>query len=210
MANCIAGELQGSRISFHLITSFSEAMAKPLGKSLSATPPADTYHGAHNSLFMVMSDLSDSPVTGRLLRGLTPFLDEQGAEHVFLLAERRRTEPWSDSERLCSYRELVHWHRGGGEGVYRGVSTKDAKLTPEAVIGKFGEDPLGLIDWPHRKPGPRSYRRGNPCGWTSITWKNPGGGKGGTQASNNGASPGCNPPRARPNSPMPWGCFPCR
>ena len=100
-------------------------MAAPTLKSgLTATPPTFALKGAHNSLFMVMNRLGANPASGRLLRGLTPYLDEQGASHVFLFTERRRREPWgADPEQRVTYQELVHWARAPDGGVYHGVAT---------------------------------------------------------------------------------------
>jgi len=72
---------------------------KPL---LPASSPLEAAKGEHDSLLLIMSGLRENPVSGRLLRGLSPYLDEQGARHVVLLTERRRREPWSDSEEVDS------------------------------------------------------------------------------------------------------------
>ena len=129
-------------------------MASSLAKSgLSATPPAFAVKGAHNSLLLEMPGLGRNPPSGRLLRGLTPYLDEQGADHVFLLTERRRREEWNDGDRVVSYQELVHWERGADGGVYRGVCTKNELLKREEIVQAFEYEPLSLIDWAARRMG---------------------------------------------------------
>ncbi len=114
---------------------------------LSATPPTETLEGPEDALFMMMDGLTQEPATGRLLRGFTPFLDENGARHVFLLTERRRLEPWSGSAEPVAYQELVHWERAPGGGIYRGVCGKGTLLEREEVSAEFRARPLELIDW---------------------------------------------------------------
>ena len=130
-------------------------MALPSAKAgFSATPPTFAVKGAHNSLLLEMPGLGLNPASGRLLRGLTPFLDDQGASHVFLLTQRRRREPWSaEPEQVVSYQELLHWKRGPDGGTYRGVTTKEAPLTHDEVIQAFQYEPLDLIDWAARRMG---------------------------------------------------------
>ncbi|MCZ6646565.1 MAG: hypothetical protein O7B79_10030 [SAR324 cluster bacterium] len=115
--------------------------------ALSPTPPADTVHGPLDSLFMTMSGLGTEPATGRLLRGLMPYLDDRGAEQVFLLVERKRKEAWRESGETVSYQELVHWARDPEGGVYRGISTTGGGLEQQSLIAQFQKDPLGLVDW---------------------------------------------------------------
>lgn len=123
-------------------------MATPSGSPpLVPTAPAETVHGPQNSLFMVMTGLGHQPDTGRLLRGLTPYLDEHGAVDVILLAERRRREPWRGDDEAVEYQELVHWTRDRQGGVFRGVCGRETKLDREAVLEQFQSGPNGVIDW---------------------------------------------------------------
>lgn len=122
-------------------------MASPQGTSLSASPPADTHAGPGDSLLLVMTELTESPSAGRLLRGLTPYLDESGARNVFLLTGRSRREHWRAESPLVNYQELIHWARDGEGGSYRGVAAKDNRLQLESVLEQYRRDPLSLIDW---------------------------------------------------------------
>ncbi len=115
--------------------------------TLTATPPADTVHGPDGSLFMTMTGLGPEPATGRLLRGLEPYLDEQNAEHVFLLVERKRKEEWRGPGQAVRYQELVHWQRGEAGGTYRGVCARENGLEHSGLTERFRAEPLGLIDW---------------------------------------------------------------
>jgi hypothetical protein len=128
-------------------------MAAPSAKSgLSATPPAFAVWGAHDSMLLEMTGLGVSPASGRLLRGLTPYLEEQGAKHVFLLTERRRREPWSaEPDKLVRYQEIVHWDRGPDGGTYRGVCTQSTPLSRDEVLQAFEYEPLSLIEWAARR-----------------------------------------------------------
>lgn len=128
-------------------------MASSLAKSgFSATPPTFAVKGAHNSLLLEMAGLGKDPASGRLLRGLTPYLDEQGADHVFLLTERRRREEWNPGDdQIVVYQELVHWRRGADGGVYRGVCSKGELLKREEIVRAFEIEPLSLIDWAARR-----------------------------------------------------------
>lgn len=130
-------------------------MPSPLAKpGLTATPPAEAVRGPQNSLFLHMPGLGANPPAGRLLRGLTPYLDEQGAAHVFLFTERRRREPWSaHPEQVVPYQEVVHWARGEHGGVYRGVCVKGGGLKYEDVVQAFEYEPLSLLDWAARRTG---------------------------------------------------------
>ena len=130
-------------------------MATSLAKAgLSATPPTFAVKGAHNSLLLEMPGLGQNPASGRLLRGLTPYLDAQGADHVFLLTERRRREEWNNGDdSVVSYQELVHWRRGADGGVYRGVCSKGELLKREEIVQAFEYEPLSLIDWAARRMG---------------------------------------------------------
>ena len=114
---------------------------------LAPTAPADTVHGPDDSMFMVMSGLGQQPASGRLLRGLAPYLDEHGARNVFLLAERKRKEHWRGDDTRVAYQELIHWARDAKGGVFRGVCSKGSRLSQEAVTERFQADPLKLIDW---------------------------------------------------------------
>jgi len=128
-------------------------MASPSSKSgLSASPPTFSVKGAHNSLLLEMTGLGQQPASGRLLRGLTPYLDEQGAAHVFLLTERKRREPWAeDPKTVVAYQELVHWERGKAGGIYRGVCAKGNSLKRNDILQAFEYEPLDLIEWAARR-----------------------------------------------------------
>ena len=117
------------------------------------TPPPETIRGEEHSLFMTMTGLGEAPATGRLLRGLTPYLDEQRAKHVLLLTERKRREPWSGEDTIVPYQELVHWARGPDGGIYRGVCCKSGGLPLDEVAARFRSDPFGLIDWAGEQAG---------------------------------------------------------
>ena len=99
---------------------------------------------------MVMTGLGHRPDTGRLLRGLIPYLDEHEAKEVFLLTERIRKEPWREGGGPVVYQELVHWCRDMQGGVFRGVCTTGKRLAREAVTAQFEADPMALIDWAAR------------------------------------------------------------
>jgi hypothetical protein len=123
--------------------------AKP---GLSATPPTFAVKGAHNSILLEMTGLGQHPASGRLLRGLTPYLDEQAATQVFLLTERRRREPWgAQPAKLVTYQEIVHWERAADGGVYRGVCSVGRQLSRDEVIQAFEYEPLALIEWAARR-----------------------------------------------------------
>ncbi|HKI97945.1 MAG TPA: hypothetical protein VKB51_05675 [bacterium] len=128
-------------------------MAAPSAKSgLSATPPTFAIKGAHNSILLEMTGLGQNPPSGRLLRGLSPYLDEQEATHVFLLTERRRREPWSlQPDKLVTYQEIVHWARGPEGESYRGVVSSTNRLGRDEVIQAFEYEPLSLIEWAARR-----------------------------------------------------------
>jgi hypothetical protein len=127
-------------------------MARPTGKKpVSVSPPLEATRGEHDSLLLVMSDLPAQPVSGRLLRGLSPYLDEQGAAHVVLLASRRHREPWGAAAAVVKYQELVHWARGPRGGVFRGAVWMGHPLTPDEVLKGFRIDPLGVVDWAARR-----------------------------------------------------------
>ena len=117
------------------------------------TPPTETIRGAESSLLMTMTGLGEAPATGRLLRGLTPYLDEQRAKHVLLLTERKRREPWSGEDTIILYQELVHWARGADGGIYRGVCCRGGGLPFDEVAARFRSDPFGLIDWAGQQAG---------------------------------------------------------
>ncbi|MDH5750992.1 MAG: hypothetical protein OEZ59_01065 [Deltaproteobacteria bacterium] len=121
---------------------------------LSASSPTFSIRGQYNSILMVMSGLGANPSSGRIMRGLSPLLDEQNVDHVFLLAERKRSEPWRGEEGpLVKYTELVHWERKNKSGVYRGVTQVNSGLTRDEVIQAFEYEPLHLIDWAARRMG---------------------------------------------------------
>lgn len=118
---------------------------------MSATPPIETIRGDHDSIFMVMSGLGSKPASGRLLRGLSPFLDEQGAKQVVLLAERQRREPWRGADEIVRYQELVHWDRTSL--TYRGTCIKADPVGRGELVQAFQRDPLSLVDWAARRAG---------------------------------------------------------
>ena len=128
-------------------------MAAPSAKSgLTATPPTFAVRGAHNSILLEMTGLGQNPPSGRLLRGLAPYLDEQNASHAFLLTERRRRETWSvQPDKLVTYQELVHWERRADGGVYRGACAQGRPLSRDEVVQAFQYEPLALIEWAARR-----------------------------------------------------------
>ncbi len=128
-------------------------MAAPSAKTgLMATPPTFAIKGAHNSILLEMTGLGRNPASGRLLRGLTPYLDAHAATHIFLLTERRGREAWSlEPGRLVPYQELVHWERGPKGGIYRGVCAPGHQLSRAEVVQAFEYEPLSLIDWAARR-----------------------------------------------------------
>ena len=108
-------------------------------QKLTATPPMDTHRGPDGFLLAVMTGLAEEPATGRLLRGLTPFLEKQGADNVILLTERMRKEPWSGDAEPVAYQEIVHWERNEQGGVYRGACARGKGLAPDQThIQQFG------------------------------------------------------------------------
>ncbi len=140
-------------------------MAAQSGKNpLTASSPVEAVKGEHASLLLIMKGLRDQPVSGRLLRGLAPYLDEQGAHHVVLLTERRRREPWSDSEDVVVYQEVIHWARGEGGGVYRGATWKGRSLSRDELIPAFQRDPLGVVDWAARRAQAAVISTAEPIG----------------------------------------------
>jgi len=127
-------------------------MASPSGKKpVTITPPAEMIPGPDNSVFLVMSGLGAEPSAGRLLRGLTPYLDANGATNVVLMTERKRREPWSAAEGSVPYQELVHWHRDEAGGVYHGTTCKGHELTQAEIVKAFQKEPAGMIEWAARR-----------------------------------------------------------
>ncbi len=118
-----------------------------------ATAPVEAILGEPGVLLLQMSGLSDRPASGRLLQGLTPYLDGEGAQHVVLYAERQRTEPWSASPKPAPYRELIHWARSGGDGVYRGATWKESGITREEIVAAFQTESTYVVDWAARRAG---------------------------------------------------------
>ena len=113
--------------------------------------PAETLRGADGSLFVAMRDLGPNPPSGRLLRGLTPWLDGQGVQSVFLLAERKWREPWSDSKAVQPYQELVHWQRDTKGGIYRGAAWRGVEMNMQELGQVFQREPSSLIDYAARR-----------------------------------------------------------
>lgn len=128
-------------------------MAASFDFSLTHLAPTDFEKGPESSLFLVMQGLGDAPTAGGLMRKLTPFLDEQGAKHVFLLTERDKKEAWSGKN--VTIQELVHWAREEGEGqnggVYRGVALPGGGLEVTEVRARFLSDPFTLVEWAAQK-----------------------------------------------------------
>ena len=135
-------------------------MASSLAKSgLSATPPTFAVKGAHNSLLLEMPGLGRNPPSGRLLRGLTPYLDEQGADHVFLLTERRRREDWNDGgDSVVSYQALVQW-RAGAAGA-SAVPTAGPRAMSAVAVVAF-RMVFSSLSWVARAGG-------SPCFFDSV------------------------------------------
>ena len=117
------------------------------------TAPVEAIPGEPGVLLLQMSGLSDRPASGRLLQGLAPYLDSEGAQHVVLYAERQRTEPWSANSAPAPYRELIHWARGAGEGVYRGATWKESGITREEITAAFQTESTYVVDWAARRAG---------------------------------------------------------
>jgi len=118
-----------------------------------ATAPVEATPGEPGVLLLQMSGLSDRPASGRLLHGLTPYLDGEGAQHVVLYAERQRTEPWSASPAPARYCELIHWARSGEDGVYRGTTWKQPGITREEIVAAFRTESKHVVDWAARRAG---------------------------------------------------------
>ncbi len=113
--------------------------------------PEETLKAEDGSLFLAMKGLGPTPPSGRLLRGLTPWLDGQDAHHVFLLTERKWREPWSGTETVQSYQELVHWERGADGGRYRGTAWKGTALKMQDLVQAFRMEPHSLVDYAARR-----------------------------------------------------------
>lgn len=123
-------------------------MATPSGSPpLAPTAPAETVLGPEGSVLMVMDGLGHQPDTGRLLRGLTPYLDDQGTVEVYVLANRKRREPWRKNDNAVEYQELVHWARDAEGGVFKGLCTTEKMLDPDAVAAQFRAGPGTLMEW---------------------------------------------------------------
>lgn len=138
------------------------------------SPPAFAVKGAHNSLLLIMTELGPKPHSGQLLKGLTPYLDEQGAAHVFLYTERQRREPWETSgEGAVKYQELVHLDRSPTGTIYKGVSAKGEVLNQNEVIQAFEYEPLGLIDWAARRTEGAVIRGNHPLQLRQLTIPKP-------------------------------------
>lgn len=134
------------------VHAFRVFMAVPSRKpALSASAPTEAFKGEQGALLLIMTGLREQPVSGRLLRGLAPYLDQQDATDVVLLTERRRREPWSGNEDVIAYQEVVHWARGANGGVYRGAAWKGHTLTRDEILPAFEREPLGVVDWAARR-----------------------------------------------------------
>jgi quercetin dioxygenase-like cupin family protein len=115
--------------------------------------PEETRRGADGSLFLSMRELGSVPASGRLLRGLTPWLDSQHITSVFLLTERRWREPWSDSKAAQTYQELVHWRYDAEGGTYRGAAWRGVQLKWNDLAPVFEREPASLLDFAARRVG---------------------------------------------------------
>jgi quercetin dioxygenase-like cupin family protein len=115
--------------------------------------PSGVHRGPDGSLFLCMRELGGSPASGRLLRGLTPWLDSQGAQSVFLFAERRWREPWSEAKTPQPYQELVHWARDAGGGTYRGAAWLGTPLNWNELVPVFEREPASLVEYTARRTG---------------------------------------------------------
>lgn len=113
--------------------------------------PAETLRGSDGSLLVAMRDLGPNPPSGRLLRGLTPWLDSQGVESVFLFSDRKWREPWSDSKSVQPYQEIVHWRRDPQGGAYRGAAWRGEPLKLEELGQAFQRDPSSVVDYAARR-----------------------------------------------------------
>ncbi|MBI4083695.1 MAG: hypothetical protein HY423_13905 [Candidatus Lambdaproteobacteria bacterium] len=137
------------------------------------SPPVEATRGPDGSLLLVTRGLGAEPAAGRLLRGLTPFLDEQDALNVFLFAERKRREPWRGGETVVAYQELVHWRRDGAIGVYRGVSLPGHAIQPGEVQQAFQYEPAGIIEWAARRGEAAIISSAAPLELTACTIAKP-------------------------------------
>ena len=115
--------------------------------------PEETRRGADGSLFLSMRELGAVPASGRLLRGLTPWLDGQHITSVFLLTERRWREPWSATKTAQTYQELVHWRRDAEGGTYRGAAWRGVQLKWSELLPVFEREPASLVDYAARRVG---------------------------------------------------------
>jgi len=151
---CIAAMLRVDSRARAVVRCAVMASAVPSqGKDLIGNAPEETRRGADGSLLLHMRDLGAAPASGRLLRGLTPWLDAEKVKDVFLLAERRWKEPWSDSKSAVIYQELVHWRREGSGGAYRGAAWKDPPIEWNEVAAVFEREPASLVDYTARRAG---------------------------------------------------------
>jgi hypothetical protein len=135
---------------------FQTAMARSArkGKQIPhATAPVEAIKGDSGILLLLMSGLTDKPASGRLLRGLTPYLDEEGARDVLLFAERQHKEPWSGSDAPVRYGELIHWARDSRDGVFRGTTWTTTSITRDEIVAAFQTEGIDLVDWAARRAG---------------------------------------------------------
>ena len=129
-------------------------MAKSARKGSQIPPvsaPVEAIRSESGVLLLLMKDLAERPETGRLLRGLTPYLDDEKAAEVVLFAGRRRKEPWGGGESPVPYWELVHWIRGRDGGTFRGTTWKQPSITREEILSAFPSEGPDIVDWAARR-----------------------------------------------------------
>lgn len=105
------------------------------------------------ALLLVMQDLPETPAAGRLLLGLTPYLDGEQVREAVLYTGRHRREPWSGSDASIPYWELVHWARGADGGTFRGTTWKDPGIAYDEVVAAFQAQGTAVVDWAARRAG---------------------------------------------------------
>ncbi len=116
--------------------------------SFSLSPPSapvDHQVQVGDVLFVVLKNLCTLPHSGRILRGLMPYMDICKATQMFLFTERSQHEPWEPtSSPRVKWQELVHWSQ---QSRFRGVACARANTSVAEVQAAFEEDPLHLVEW---------------------------------------------------------------